>query len=62
MTLLDEEESSTSHLERDMARIEARIEALAASRDEGRAERLQDTAGVLDAQQLWGIPVRPRWW
>lgn len=62
MTLLDEEESSTTHLERDMARIEARIEALAASRDEGRAERLQDTAGVLDAQQLWGIPVRPRWW
>ena len=62
MTLLDEEESSTTHLERDMARIEARIEALAASRDEGRAERLQDTAGVLDAQQLWGVPVRPRWW
>lgn len=62
MTLLDEEESSTVHLERDMARLEARIDALAASRDEGRAERLQDTAGVLDAQQLWGIPVRPRWW
>ena len=62
MTLLDEEESSTTHLERDMARREARIEALAATRDEGRAERLQDTAGVLDAQQLWGIPVRPRWW
>lgn len=62
MTLLDEEESNTSHLERNMARLEARIEALASSRDEGRAERLQDTAGVLDAQQLWGIPVRPRWW
>jgi hypothetical protein len=62
MTLLDEEESNTTHLERDLARMEARIEALAASRDEGRAERLQDTAGILDAQQLWGVPVRPRWW
>ncbi len=62
MTLLDEEESSTTHLERDMARLEARLEALAASRDEGRSERVQDTQGVLDAQLMWGIPVRPRWW
>lgn len=62
MTLLDEEESNTTHLERDMARLEARLEALAASRDEGRSERVQDTQGVLDAQLMWGIPIRPRWW
>jgi hypothetical protein len=62
MTLLDEEESDTRHLERDLARIEARIAALADNRDSGRPERVQDTQGLLDSGALWGIPVRPRWW
>lgn len=61
-TLLDEEESDTTGIERELARLESRLASLASNRDEGRGERIQDTQGILDAQQLWGIPVRPRWW
>lgn len=61
-TLLDEEESDTTGIERELARLDSRLASLADNRDQGRSERIQDTAGLLDAQQLWGIPVRPRWW
>jgi hypothetical protein len=60
--LLGEEESDTSHLERELARLESRLASLAGNRDEGRPERVQDTQGLLDAQAMQGIPVRPRWW
>lgn len=62
MTLLDEEESDTRHLERDLVRIEQRIAALADNRDSGRPGRMQDTQGLLDGGALWDIPVRPRDW
>jgi hypothetical protein len=61
MTLLDEEESDTRHLERDLARVEARIQALADNRDSGRPQRIQDTQGLIDGGALLGIDIRPRW-
>jgi hypothetical protein len=60
--VLGMEESNTSHLEKALARQEARLEALADNRDSGRPERINDVLGLTDDAQLAGIPRRPRWW
>ncbi len=60
--LLGEEESNTAHLDRSLARVMARIESLADSRDAGRPEKIQDTTGAAGGLLDLDAPRRPLWW
>lgn len=61
-TLLEEEESDTSGISREMAELDQRIQALADNRDSGRPERVQDVMGEVDDFGALGIPARSWWW
>lgn len=54
----DEEWELAGALERDMAKLEARIKLLTPGRDSFRAERVKDVRGDI----LFGIYGRRRWW